>query len=217
MRGQLEQHQVVGTGQCLNEREVDLVLAVRVFVVQLQHVEAAARQRVVQRMQEAGLARQRLQVVRGLVEAVGVVGRAPLTGLVLEQEELRLDPGLERPPALREAGRGALLHLAGAGIERLAVDVAAADGPRVARHPRHRLDALGVGAGVVLSPRPGARQRRAPDRRAREAGTGLDELGQLGQRHVLALGHAVHVGELGEHGVHTLGGQALLDVDHGDA
>ena len=42
LRGQLEQHQVVGTGQRLVEAEVQLVLAVRVLVVDLQHVQPAA-------------------------------------------------------------------------------------------------------------------------------------------------------------------------------
>ncbi len=212
--GQLEEHQVVGAGQALVEGEVDLVLAVRVLMVQLQHVQPASRQRLVQGMQETGLARQRLQVVGGLVQPVAIVGRAPLAAFFLQQEELGLDAGFQHPAAFGQAHSGPLKHLARAAVEGLAIDIAAAHRAGIAGHPRHGLDALGIGPRVVLGPCPGARQARAPDRRSGEAGAGLDQLVQLAQGQVLALGHAVQVGELGEQGVHALRGQALLQVDH---
>ena len=63
LRGQLEEHQPVATEQSVAMRKVDFVLAVRVFVVHLLHIQVAGGQRLVQLVQEAQLARQRLQVV----------------------------------------------------------------------------------------------------------------------------------------------------------
>jgi hypothetical protein len=57
MRRLLEQHQVVGTAQRLVMPDVHFELAVRIFMVDLQHIEAAAGERFVQCTQKRCLAR----------------------------------------------------------------------------------------------------------------------------------------------------------------
>ena len=57
VRRELEKHQVVGAGERLVEAEIHLVLAVRVLVVELQHVQAAGLKPRLQRMQEVALPR----------------------------------------------------------------------------------------------------------------------------------------------------------------
>ena len=215
LRRQLEQHQVVGAGQRLVIGEVHLVLTVRVFVVELQYVQAASGERLAQLMQETGLSGQRLQVVAWLVQAVGLIGRHPIAVLPAQQEELGLQAGAQHPPTLSQAGRGALEHLPRTGVEGLAIDEAVAHDARHPRHPGYRLHGGGVAPGVVLRAQPRARQAGAPDGRAGKARPVAQHVLQMGQRHELALGAPVHVGELHEQGVHARSLQAAAQVAHG--
>ena len=63
LRGELEEHEVVGTAQRIGVHEVELELAVRVFMVDLKNVEPAGCEPIAQGLQELALARQALQVV----------------------------------------------------------------------------------------------------------------------------------------------------------
>ncbi len=211
VRGELEQRDVVGAGDGLGVLEVDLVLAVRVLVVGLLHLHAGGLQRGAQVGEEAALARQALQVVGRLVQAVAVVERQPLAVHLLEQEELGLDARLQRPAALGQALGGAAQDLARAVVEGLAGHEAVAGHAGHARHPGQRGERAQVGPRVVLAARPGAGQGGAPDRRAGEARAVTHERAELVQRHPLALGRAVHVDELREQRVHALLAQGGLE------
>ena len=61
---------------------------------------------------------------------------------------------------------------------------------------------------------PRARQPGASDRRTGKAGADGEHIVQVRQRHQLALGHAVQVGELHQQGVHALGLQTVLQGRH---
>ena len=220
VRGLLEQHQVVGTLQRAGMAEVHFELAVCIFMVELQHVEPAGRQRFMQRPQERRLARQALQVVAGFVEAVASVERQPLRALAAQQKELGLNTGLQRPAALGEPRHGTLQYLARAGVERGAIDEAVAHDACVAGHPGQGLQGAGVAARVVLGACAAAAQAGAGDARAGEARARSQHLGQVFERHPLALGHAVHIGELDQQRVNALGGEPLAQhvqglVSHG--
>ena len=102
VRGLLEQHKRISAGERVSVHEVDLVLAVRVFVVGLEHVKPAGAQAVGKLCQEGVLARQALQVVGGLVEPILCVGRGVAVSCAAEQKELGLDAGLQAPAALGE-------------------------------------------------------------------------------------------------------------------
>ena len=205
VRRLLEQHHVVGTAQRIRMPEVDFVLAVRVFMVELQHIEAAARERLVQRAQERGLPRQALQVVTGLGQPIGVVGGKPFAiGTTPQQEELWLDAGLQRPATLGQPRHSALENLTRAGVERCAIDEAIADDACVAGHPRQGLRGGCIAAREVFGAGAGAAKPGARDRGPRKTRAGLDHVLQVFQRHPLALGHAVHIGELHQQRVHAL-------------
>ena len=214
MRGLLEQHQVIGAGQRIAETEVQLELTVGVPVVDLQHVQAAGFQRLLQRLQVGTLARQALQVVAGFVQPIKIVGRHPTACDLLEQEELGLDPGVQVPAFGFEPGHLAPQHLAGTGVERLAGDKAIAHHAGVTRQPGQGGDGAGGAAGPVLAARAATRQAGAGNRRTREADALGQQVIQVRQRHVFASRHAVDVGELGNQRVHALVGQTFLEVFH---
>ena len=215
LRGQLEQHQVVGAGQRVVVAEVELVLAVRVFVVDLERRRARRRSAPSRScVQEVALARQALQVVGRLVEPVAVHrparGRWPSR---LQQEELGLDAGPQRPAALGQAAIWRRSTWRGQASKGSPATKPSHDDARVARHPRQGARGAGVAAAVVLGararcaagrcPRSTGRQsprHRAAPRRAWASGTQL------------ALGHAVQVGELREQRVHALGGERFASA-----
>ena len=210
-----EQHQVIGARQHLAEAEIHLELAVRVFVVELQHIQTASFQSLLQRLQEGALARQAFQVVAGLDQPVEIVGRHPAARHLLEQKELGLDPGAQVPAPGLEPGHLAAQHLARARIEGLTGDEAVAHDAGVARQPGQGGGGAGSTPGPVVAARAAARQAAAGDRRAREACTLGQQVIQVGQWHVLAARHTVQVGELRDQRVHALGGEAFLEVFHG--
>jgi hypothetical protein len=130
-----------------------------------------------------------------------------------QQEELGLDAGAQVPAALGQPRHGAAQHLARAGVEGLAVDEAVADDARHAGHPgqgapcwRRRARSTPSAARCAAG--------RCPDRRAGKTGAVASTSSQLRQRHQLALGHAVQVGELHEQRVHAGRGQAGDQVGH---
>ena len=196
-------------------REVHLVLSVCVLVVELQHVEAAALERVLQLQQQRHLADEALQVVARFVEAVTVVGGRPACAVTFQQKELGLDADLQRPVLAGQSRDLARQHLARAGVEGLAGDEAFADDAGHAGQPRQRLRGARHAARVVLGALAGAREAGAPDRRAGETGAGDQHVVQMRQRHQLAARRAVDVGELHQQAVHALRCEAVADGFHG--
>ena len=214
MRRHLEQHQVVGAGQHFVVAEVHLVLAMGVFMVDLQHVQAAALQRLLQALQKAALARQALQVVAGLVEPVAIVGGQPAAAGLAQQKKFRLDAGAQVPALGCQPRHLAAQHLAWAGIERRAGHEAVADHPRIAGQPGQGGGGAGGAAAPVFAARAAAGQAGAHDRRAREPGAVGQQVVQMGQRHELAARHAMQVGELRDQRVHALRSETLAEVFH---
>ena len=212
VRGLLEQHQRISAGERVSVHEVDLVLAVRVFVVGLEHVEPAAAQALGQLGQKGVLAWQALQVVRRFGQAVLRIGRFDAVRAPTQQEELGFDAGLHVPATLGEPRDLAPQHLARASLEGLAGHETVADDAGVTGHPRQSAGRERIAAAVVLGARAHARQAGAGDRRPRKTSAGAQHRAQVPERHQLAFGHAVNVGELRDQRVHALGGQRFLQA-----
>ena len=207
VRGQLEQHQVIGAGQRVGVVKVQLVLALRVFVVDLQNVEPAGCQPVAELPQELALARQAFEVVRRLGQSVERVGGLEAAGGAAQQKELGFDAGAQCPAALGQPRDLAAQHLARAGVEGLAGHKTVAHDACIAGQPGQGAHGVCVASAVVLRARAGAWQAGAPDGRAGKADAVTKQQVQLVERHELAARHAVQVGELGDEGVNALGGE----------
>ncbi|MDT4853943.1 hypothetical protein FQZ97_882260 [compost metagenome] len=210
LRGELEELVTVGGGERVVVLVVDLVLATRVFVVDLLQPEAQRGERLAHRIEKRVVAPDDLQVVRGFGEAVQGIGHLPAAlGVAVEQEELGLDADPQRPAARVQALDLALEHLARAGVQRLAAGKTVAHRVRHAGHEGQGPQALGHHTAHVFAARAHARQAGAADARAREAGTAAHRTRQAFERHQLALGTARQVGEGGEHRVDALRAQGV--------
>ena len=193
--GHFHHDQAVGRAQRIAVGVVHFELAVGIFVVDLIDIDAHGPQCIDHCFEERHGAREAFVVVAGLLQQVGIVGRAEAAvGGALEQHEFRFDARVHGKPALGERIELALQHHARTVLIRRAVDMAVTGHARKARHPWNDRQRRGIAhRHVVRTVRPHA---ETPQRKAGEARAFVQHHVEVLDGHGLGLRSAVNVDEL---------------------
>jgi len=102
--GHLEQDDVIGGRQRIGILEIDLILSVRVLMVDLIDVDTQYLQAFRHTLKKGADARKTAIVVSRLLQAVGIVERCDgAVRSTLQQAEFRFNAGIERPSAFGQA------------------------------------------------------------------------------------------------------------------
>ena len=144
-----------------------------------------------------------LHVVTGLIKRVEIVGEHDLAIALLEQEELELHTHLEAIAHLLGARRGVLEDRARAEVVRSAIDCDVAGKAGKTGLKWHRRVRLGVGDRRNVGR--GGRLADWAGRKAGKAGTVVEQHVQPLGRYQLGAGLAVHIDELGEKELNSVG------------